>query len=228
LILNGDFSMSNNYRQLICTFILQNWASWEDRILISPEHNMTTSVYIIVMLSGNGWATSSEIAAASLLLDLEIDVWLHQRNVYSKNTFIPCNLNFYTFHLFLSGSHFQSMRKIHHVNNSSDVLKSQPTNSSGSKKRKGSKIALLNKNRKLGLHFKVPSDLESAEERKKRKQRLRSKISFQLKTLNIPENEIPNPPPLSNDSHFNKVMECIRKFELEQISLFINFCSICK
>jgi hypothetical protein len=119
------------------------------------------------MLNGNGWATSSEIAAASLLLDLEIDVWLHQRNVYSKNTFIPCNLNFYTFHLFLSGSHFQSMRKIHHVNNSSDVLKSQPTNSSGSKKRKGSKISLLNKNRKLGLIFKVPSDLESAEERKK-------------------------------------------------------------
>jgi hypothetical protein len=91
LILNGDFSMSNNYRQLICTFILQNWASWEDRILISHEHNITTSVYIIVMLNGNGWATSSEIVAASLLLDLEIDVWLHQRNVYSKNTFIPCN-----------------------------------------------------------------------------------------------------------------------------------------
>jgi hypothetical protein len=41
------------------------------------------------------------------------------------------------------------------------------TNSSGSKKRKGSKISLLNKNRKLGLIFKVPSDLESAEERKK-------------------------------------------------------------
>ena len=41
LILNGDFSMSNNYRQLICTFILQNWAFWEDRILISHEHNMT-------------------------------------------------------------------------------------------------------------------------------------------------------------------------------------------
>jgi hypothetical protein len=38
-ILNGDFSMSKNYRQLICTFILQNWASWEDRILISHEHN---------------------------------------------------------------------------------------------------------------------------------------------------------------------------------------------
>jgi hypothetical protein len=120
------------------------------------------------------------------------------------------------------------MRKIHHVNNSSDVLKGQPTNSSGSKKRKGSQISLLNKNTKLGLNFKVPSDLESAEERKKRKQRLRSKISFQLKTLNIPENEIPNTPPLSNDSHFNKVMDCIRKFELEQISLFISFCSICK
>jgi hypothetical protein len=43
------------------------------------------------MLNGNGWATSSEIAAASMLLDLQIDVWLHQRNVYSKNTFIKSN-----------------------------------------------------------------------------------------------------------------------------------------
>jgi hypothetical protein len=41
-------------------------------------------------------------------------------------------------------------------------------------------------------------------------------------------NYMENPPPLSNDSHFNKVMDCIRKFELEQISLFLNFCSICK
>ena len=32
LIFNGDFSMSNNYRQLICSFILEKWASWEDRI----------------------------------------------------------------------------------------------------------------------------------------------------------------------------------------------------
>jgi hypothetical protein len=129
------------------------------------------------MLYGNGWATSSEIAAASLLLDLQIDVWLHQRNVYSKNTFIPCNLNLYTVHLLLSGSHFHPMRKIHHVNNPSNVLKSQPTNSSGSKKRKGSKISFPNKNRKHGLNYEVPSDLESAAERKKREQRLRSKIN---------------------------------------------------
>jgi hypothetical protein len=43
--------MSNNYRQLICTFILQNCASWEDRILISHEHNMTKSVYTNVFLT---------------------------------------------------------------------------------------------------------------------------------------------------------------------------------
>jgi hypothetical protein len=67
---------------------------------------MTKSVYTNVMLNGNGWVTSSEIAAVSLLLDLQIDVWLHQRNAYSKNTCIPCNLNFYAVHLLLSGSHF--------------------------------------------------------------------------------------------------------------------------
>jgi hypothetical protein len=47
------------------------------------------------------------------------------------------------------------------------------------KQRKGSKISFPNKNRKLGLNYEVPSDLESAEERKKRESRLRSKISYQ-------------------------------------------------
>ena len=72
------------------------------------------------MLNGNGWATFSEITAASLLLDLEINVWLHQRNFYSKNTFLSC---IFTVDLLISGSHFQPITKIHHVNNPSDVLK---------------------------------------------------------------------------------------------------------
>jgi hypothetical protein len=33
-ILNRDFSMSNNYRQLICTFILQNWASDNNHVRV--------------------------------------------------------------------------------------------------------------------------------------------------------------------------------------------------
>jgi hypothetical protein len=36
---------------------------------------MTKYLYTNVILNGNGWATSSEIAVASLLLDLEINVW---------------------------------------------------------------------------------------------------------------------------------------------------------
>jgi hypothetical protein len=65
-ILNKDFSMSNNYKQLICTFILQNWASWEDRILISHEHNMTKSVYTNVMLNVNGWENGNRKAGDEL------------------------------------------------------------------------------------------------------------------------------------------------------------------
>jgi hypothetical protein len=38
-------------------------------------------------------------------------------------------------------------------------------------------------------------------------------LSSEYNCINIPKNEIPNPPPLSNDSHFNKEMDCIRKFE---------------
>jgi hypothetical protein len=63
--------MSNNYRQLICSFILEKWAYCEDRILISHD-----KIFVYKCnFKRNGWATSSEIAVASLLLDLEINVW---------------------------------------------------------------------------------------------------------------------------------------------------------
>jgi hypothetical protein len=42
--------MSKNYRQLICTFILQNWASWEDRILIPGTGKTLNLVSFIEML----------------------------------------------------------------------------------------------------------------------------------------------------------------------------------
>jgi len=63
-----------------------------------------------------------------------------------------------------------------------------PTNSNCKNQYNPKTDDLYQKCRKLGLNYQFPSDLESAEERRKRKQRLRSKITFHLKTLNIPEN----------------------------------------
>jgi hypothetical protein len=78
------------------------------------------------------------------------------------------------------------------VNNPSNVLKSQPTNSSGSKKRKGSKISFPNKNRKLGLNYEVPSDLESVPirrslqiEQKFKDREICSNSNFQIQSITL-------------------------------------------
>ena len=42
------------------------------------------------------------------------------------------------------------------------------------------------------------------------------------------EHDVPAPPPLHENQHFNKVMDCIRSFELKQMSLNFKFCTICK
>jgi hypothetical protein len=54
------------------------------------------------------------------------------------------------------------------------------------------------------------------------------KIRQQLKHINMPENNIPFAPPLHENAHFNTVMDCIRNFELKQMSLTFKFCSVCK
>ena len=41
------------------------------------------------------------------------------------------------------------------------------------------------------------------------------------------EHDVPDPPLLENQ-HFNKVMDCIRSFELKQMSLNLKLCTICK
>ena len=42
------------------------------------------------------------------------------------------------------------------------------------------------------------------------------------------EHDVPALPPLHENQHFNKVMDCIRSFELKQMSLNFKFCTICK
>jgi hypothetical protein len=54
------------------------------------------------------------------------------------------------------------------------------------------------------------------------------KIQKKLEQINMSEHDVPALPPLHENQHFNKVMDCIRSFELKQMSLNFKFCTICK
>jgi hypothetical protein len=51
----------------------------------------------------------------------------------------------------------------------------------------------------------------------KRKRRLQYKIQKKIEQINMSEHDVPAPPPLHENQHFNKVMDCIRSFELKQM-----------
>lgn len=53
------------------------------------------------------------------------------------------------------------------------------------------------------------------------------KIKKQLKSVGICFQDIPEPPSESNDKIFNKAFDCIRAFELEQMSYSVLSCSVC-
>jgi hypothetical protein len=59
----------------------------------------------------------------------------------------------------------------------------------------------------------------------KRKRRLQYKIQKKIEQINMSEHDVPAPPPLHENQHFNKVMDCIRSFELKQMSLNSKFCT---
>lgn len=50
------------------------------------------------------------------------------------------------------------------------------------------------------------------------------KIKKQLKSVGICFQDIPEPPSESNDKIFNKAFDCIRAFELEQMSYSVLSC----
>ena len=89
--------------------------------------------------------------------------------------------------------------------------------------------SLYQRCRTLGINYEFLQDNEHSTETKKEKEnRLNYKIRQQLKQINTKESSIPNAAALNNDEHFNKVLDCIRNFELKQMSIKFNFCIVCK
>ncbi|KAK3104656.1 hypothetical protein FSP39_007268 [Pinctada imbricata] len=81
--------------------------------------------------------------------------------------------------------------------------------------------------RKVGVEFEKAPEQETPDDKRKRNRRNQYKIKKQLKDLGLNLDEIPDPPPITNDEQFNKAMDSIRSFELKQMSYTVNTCSIC-
>ena len=112
-----------------------------------------------------------------------------------------------------------------HANNNATTMLSQHTYTSP--KEHAEKLLYTNC-RKLGLPYQSPADNETAIQRKRRRLRLNRSIASQMTKFNIEDiNSLPDCAPLTNDPHYNKAMECIRAFELQQMAYQFQSCSIC-
>ena len=82
--------------------------------------------------------------------------------------------------------------------------------------------------RKFGLHYEPPREQETRQEKTNRRRRNQPKLKAQQKKFTTAEiNQIPEEPPLTDDEQFNRAMDSIKAFEIEQMSYSISFCSIC-
>ena len=82
--------------------------------------------------------------------------------------------------------------------------------------------------RKLGISFESPQENTLPNDNRNRRRRNKTRITKKEKQLGISADDLPNPPPLSDNLQFNTAMDAIRSFELTQMSYKFNFCEICK
>ena len=72
--------------------------------------------------------------------------------------------------------------------------------------------------RKLGIFYQYPAKTDNSSNSKCILQQNKRHIHSIESKLGLKADELPPPPPFSNDLHFNKVMDCIRAFEVTQMS----------
>ena len=81
--------------------------------------------------------------------------------------------------------------------------------------------------RKMGVHYDFPAENENKAEEKNRKRRLNRRIQTQKSKLDFSTIEIPDPPSPSGNVITDNFLDCIRTFEIEQMSYQIRCCQIC-
>ena len=79
----------------------------------------------------------------------------------------------------------------------------------------------------FSIHFQTLPFNETEREHSLRVKRNKNKIAATEKKFHISAEELPAPPPSSADGHFNKVMDCMRAFEIEQMAYEFRLCTIC-
>ena len=81
--------------------------------------------------------------------------------------------------------------------------------------------------RKLGVVFQPSNKEESIREKTLRMRRNYRNCKYKENKLNVDLTSLPNAPPLSKNEKFNKAMDSIRSFELEQMSYTFKCCAVC-
>lgn len=74
--------------------------------------------------------------------------------------------------------------------------------------------------RKYGIQYGEPAENESYQNYKLRRSKLQKQIECKIEKYKLIESEIPSPPQLSNNAEYDKAMDSIRAFELQQMSFF--------
>ena len=111
LALNGDFSQSQNYRNLICQGIVQNWDIFG--AFATMTHDLPSpqvSLYWMHMIDGNGWAGACEVKMACNILGTNITIWLKGRTNadirYTREMYRPDDTTDANITLLLSHNHY--------------------------------------------------------------------------------------------------------------------------
>jgi hypothetical protein len=88
---------------------------------------------------------------------------------------------------------------------------------------------LRQKCRKVGINFESRTQIENENEMSKKLKKNYDKLRRKLKTLglNLENIHIPEAPELTNDKHLDHAFDCIRSFELQEMSYSVKCCSIC-
>ena len=115
LLVHGDLKNSFFFRNIICNHIAHNWSSWEQKVLRTHHSRMTHDMYVRTMVQGRDWATSTEIEVASILFNIQINVWFDQAFKYTVHNFTASPNCGTSIDILLSGSHFSPLKQVNNV-----------------------------------------------------------------------------------------------------------------
>ena len=99
---------------MICSYIVENWQLWEDKVSACHDPRMNLQIYIWHMVTRNGWATAAAVEAAAILLNYNIHVILEGQNFYISQTYSSNFNNTFSkidIELLLARNHDRVLRK---------------------------------------------------------------------------------------------------------------------